>query len=42
MLRDEVDDAPEARQLVVLDDVAVLALLGEEVVDERLGLEREG
>ena len=31
----------DARRLVVLDDVAGLALLLEEVVDERLGLERE-
>ena len=31
----------DARRLVVLDDVAGLALLVEEVGDERLGLERE-
>src|SRR5262249_22742927 len=37
----EVDEAPEARELVVLDDVAVPAFLGEEVVDEGLGLQRD-
>ena len=40
-LAHEGGDAPGPRRLVVLDDVAVLALLLEEVVDERLGLERE-
>ena len=37
----ERGDATQARRLVVLDDVPRLAFFLEEVVDERLGLERE-
>ncbi len=41
-LAEERDPAVEARELVVLDDVARLALLLEVILDEGLGLEGEG
>ena len=40
-LAHERGDAADARRLVVLDDEAPLARLREEVVDQRLGLERD-